>query len=186
MSWSLGEIQALTVKAARGAGRPWGVADEAGWAVRWLAAVGLPGVEVMAKVLTARSGPTCPLEIGMTCADTRDLRHAEGVMITHPLILLPFLGRLAGQDQTVLVEINGLNVHVAGDTTDAVGPLPEGTCLNLSLLPGTLPKRPRHFRIERISPDALTTLEDLAHRTYAPATEASRNSGAGAGLTDND
>ena len=35
-------------------------------------------------------------------------------------------------------------------------------------------------------PSAWAALTDLAHRTYAPATEESRRLGAGAGLSDND
>ena len=43
ISWSLGETAALVTKAARGAGMPWGLADETGLAVSWLqiAAFGL-------------------------------------------------------------------------------------------------------------------------------------------------
>ena len=36
------------------------------------------------------------------------------------------------------------------------------------------------------APEAWATLNRLAHRTYAPATEESRLKGAGAGLSDND
>ena len=36
MSWSLSEIGALATKAARGSGMDWGLADEAGYAVKWL------------------------------------------------------------------------------------------------------------------------------------------------------
>ena len=51
MSWSLGEVQALAVKAARGAGLSWGVAEEAGYAVRWLQANGAPGLTALANLL---------------------------------------------------------------------------------------------------------------------------------------
>ena len=42
MSWSLGEIGALATKAARGSGMDWGLADEAGYAVKWLQRRQLP------------------------------------------------------------------------------------------------------------------------------------------------
>lgn len=51
VSWSLGEIEALAIKAARGAGLTWGVAQEAGYAVRWLQASGAPGVAALANLL---------------------------------------------------------------------------------------------------------------------------------------
>ena len=47
------------------------------------------------------------------------------------------------------------------------------------------PVLPRRTEAD-VAPDDAARLETLAHRTYAPATEASRLSGAGSGLTDND
>ena len=47
VSLSLGELEALCRKAARGAGFDWGTAEEAGRAVRRLAGVGLPGAELL-------------------------------------------------------------------------------------------------------------------------------------------
>ena len=40
MSYSLNEFEALALKAARGAGLPWGLAEEAGKAVRILSSFG--------------------------------------------------------------------------------------------------------------------------------------------------
>ena len=51
MSWSLGEVRALAVKAARGSGLPWGLAEEAGFAVQWLEARGGPGVEALSQYI---------------------------------------------------------------------------------------------------------------------------------------
>ncbi|NND22495.1 MAG: DUF3726 domain-containing protein, partial [Silicimonas sp.] len=38
MSYSLNEVEATAKKAARGAGYPWGLAEEAAKATRWLCA----------------------------------------------------------------------------------------------------------------------------------------------------
>ena len=51
-NYSLGEIDSLARKATRGAGYSWGVAEEAGKAVRWLSAYGYPGAEILANYLT--------------------------------------------------------------------------------------------------------------------------------------
>jgi len=185
MSWSLGEIQALTTKAARGAGFPWGVADEAGWAVRWLASCGLPGAKAMAKVLENPDRDTCPLTLGIAVADAQQLDLLNGKSLTQPLIIMPFLGRAAGLDQ-VCVQIEDLTFNVAKNGTDLAYDLPKQAQLNVAKVPHGLQSTPRKHRIETIANDALATLQDLAQRTYAPATEASRISGAGAGLTDND
>ncbi|WP_172978117.1 DUF3726 domain-containing protein [Roseovarius sp. THAF27] len=37
MTWSLNEIEALARKPTRGAGYPWGLAEETGRAARWTA-----------------------------------------------------------------------------------------------------------------------------------------------------
>lgn len=185
MSWSLGEIQALTIKAARGAGYPWGVADEAGWAVRWLSSCGLPGADAIAKVLESPDGDTCPLTLGIAVADAQQLDLANGKTVAQPLIILPFLGRAAGADQ-VQAQIEDLIFNIAKNGTDLAKELPARARLNLSKVPHCLQATIRKHRIEILSADALAKLQGLAQRTYAPATEASRISGAGAGLTDND
>jgi hypothetical protein len=48
------------------------------------------------------------------------------------------------------------------------------------------PRRRPQTRVPEIAPEAFATLNELAARTYAPATDASRERGAGAGLSDND
>ena len=57
MLCSLNEIQALATKAARGAGLPWGVADEAGRASRWLEARGFAGLSALDGALDRLSAP---------------------------------------------------------------------------------------------------------------------------------
>lgn len=132
---SLGELQALATKAARGAGLSWGLAQEAGWAVRWLEARGLPGAAALAEALPD-GAPQIP--IGAALSDGA-LAAAPAEMVGHPL-LRPF-------------------------TEDA---------------PATQTRA-------QLTRDVMRVLNRYASRTYAPATEASRLSGAGTGgLTDND
>jgi hypothetical protein len=87
--YSLNEVDAAAKRAARGIGVPWGIAEEAGKAVRWLTAAGLPGAQALAALLTrldgrpyrgfcptaglglwaAGSGVLCPLATGASLAD---------------------------------------------------------------------------------------------------------------------
>ena len=53
---SLNEIDACTKKAARGAGMSWGLAEEAGKAVRWLARYNLPNIELIVPLLEQIAG----------------------------------------------------------------------------------------------------------------------------------
>ena len=48
---SLNEIESLALKAARGAGMSWGLAEEAAVAASWLAARSLPWAETLADLL---------------------------------------------------------------------------------------------------------------------------------------
>ena len=114
---SLNETEALARKAARGAGLPWGLAEETGKAVRWLALRRLPSLALLADHLEANdgrayaalapedeagvwrapSGRLCPLVVGCALLDRRhDLaggRTVETGPVAHPLLLLPAVAR---------------------------------------------------------------------------------------------
>lgn len=112
---SLGEIEAYGRRAARGTGMPWGLAEEAGKAARWLSARGLPGVDLLVRLLTANDGrpyesmapvidtrrwrspdgELCPICCGAALSDRlEDLAVGEEIFLTSlacPLLIVPFL-----------------------------------------------------------------------------------------------
>ena len=51
MDYSLNEYEALAFKAARGAGLAWGIAEEAGKAVRTLSSLGLESASILRECL---------------------------------------------------------------------------------------------------------------------------------------
>lgn len=196
MSWSLGETAALALKATRGAGLSWGLAEEAAGAVFWLHQRGLPGISALCGYLESRCVATtdddaaCPLVLGTALSDgTHAVPEQVGERIdlgtvSAPLLLLPF-----------------------------VATIPPGTCWLIApggddaatdkwhsgWLRGSAPCQLRHSTAAQIAhtragqtrlPDQFACCVDrltvFAHRTYAPATSQSRLAGAGAGLTDND
>lgn len=156
MTWSLNEIEALSRKAARGAGYSWGLADEAGRAVRWLEARGEPGATALLELLSWRDGKAypstvpgqasvCPIVAGTMLCDGVLLRdEIDGLPLHSPLLMQPFIAWLEGP----------------GETDPAAR--------------------------ANVPTDVAAALDAYATRTYAPATEASRLAGAGAGLSDND
>lgn len=139
--FTLNEIEATGIRAARGAGLDWGIAEEAGRAARWLAAHGLPGPELLSELLirtdgqdyvemapnalegvwTAPSGLLSPLIAGAALAD-----HAAFLASGHaielgntafPLLLLPYAKYCAlAVDATVELTWEGV---VAAVTPDA-------------------------------------------------------------------
>lgn len=114
MMFTLNEIEATGIRAARGAGLDWGIAEEAGRAARWLAGHRLPGPELLGDLLvrtegqdyvemapaalqgvwTAPSGLLNPLIAGAALAD-RAASLASGHVFelgntAFPLLLLPY------------------------------------------------------------------------------------------------
>ena len=117
MSWSLGETGALALKAARGAGMTWGLAEEASEAAVWLQARGLPGVSALCRYLNwyklhkslflkwtgilnvDNTQPYCPFIIGTAISDgaikipTKLNSKVSLGLIRQPLLLLPFVSK---------------------------------------------------------------------------------------------
>lgn len=182
MTWSLGELQALCIKATRGSGCCWGMADEAGWAVRWLSAAGLPGAEALAAWLRDRDG-ACPICVGTAVADAQSTDHLGPSPMGQPLLVLPFLSRLAkGGALKVSMGAGHATVWATGASVDGALSAVSSVSINEVTHFGTIE---RHARVT-VDAKAIAILQDFAARTYAPATDASREKGAGAGLTDND
>lgn len=129
---SRNEIVALGTKAARGAGMEWGLAEEAGTAAGWLAAMGLDGAGALLDQLqlaagkgwphicpvvargrwrSAGSDPICPIALGATLCDFADLpeglEDGDGLIIgpvSQPVLLLPFLAEIARR-KAILLEL---------------------------------------------------------------------------------
>ncbi len=215
MSHSLNETEALCRKAARGAGFSWGLADEAGRAARWLESHGIAGTAALADLLErndgrdyaelapltlapvwhAAGGRLCPVITGAALCD-QATAIAQGRIVTlgetsWPVLMMPFADAMSGLTQRG-VRISWDNVTVTVDAGRVrVDGLAHLTCEAADTIRCKVTDdRPRNSLPTRtratIRLDVLARLTALAARTYAPATEASRIAGAGAGLTDND
>ena len=115
MYGSLNEIQTIALKAARGAGLPWGLAEEAAGATRWLAARDLPGLASLAGLLEridssdstdlmpttgadvwqSKAGWLPGLHAGVAFVDLAGEIEQEGSLtlidVAEPLLFLPFV-----------------------------------------------------------------------------------------------
>ncbi len=211
---SLNEAQVMATKAASGAGRPWGLAQEAGLAMATLEAMRLPGAasllgllletdgepcEKLRPISTSGSilqgkGPMCPILMGTYYADSDGVdrrTHCELHCIRYPLLLLHFARlpwdsvKLEWQDTTVVSNFNEASVRGTG-LTATIG----DTVLISSSEPLNLPEcgSPHLYQPGPvdIADEIWESLSAFSHRTYVPASESSRLKGAGAGLTDND
>lgn len=216
-NYSLAEIDALSRKACRGAGYSWGLAEDAGKAIRWLTAYGLPGAETLAEFLpliqsdfTAyvpelkdtlsnnKSNQLCPIYCGAIINDQGHLL-LENRTLTFESMMFPLLslGQAAkiseAYEMPIGVSFGGANIVCTRESIKVIGNVDwrmqktNVTCQKTDadsisyseqLFPSPLSRD--------VSADAIKVLESFAHKTYAPATEASRIAGAGAGLSDND
>lgn len=214
MTWSLNELEAMSRKAARGCGLSWGLAEEAGWASRFLAAHGLPTPRLLADLLTqndgvpygdlvpdcgaepwvAPAGRLCPLIAGAALSDRlRALASGQTVRLgrcAFPVFLLPALAA-RDSEATLVATWEDVAVSVGPEGVRVEGPA-EALCLNetdgVTIMRGAAGMGQALSVQDRceMPGGAAEVLLRLAHRTYAPATEESRAAGAGAGLTDND
>lgn len=217
MRYSLYEIEVTCKRAARGAGMYWGLAEEAGKAVRWLSAQGMPGPKAFAALLKKNdhieyqsmipvlsdgvwqrdAGYLCPLIIGTALCDrVGEMATAQesiqiGPML-HPLLLLPFAAAISKitqceinvswSDAEFLVSENSISV------TDKANALTLETVETAYFMLSQNPMREPSACNQDYSVDTSTwvQLNTFAQRTFAPASEASRLTGAGAGLSDTD
>ena len=111
--------------------------------------------------------------------------------IREPVLMLPFIVK-RHNDQPMQVDLGDMSIHLSKD----------GVCspyLNTALLisqanctinhaTDTAAMAPYELtqRVPSFFFGCVTTLDEFAKKTYAPATEESRLAGAGAGLNDND
>ena len=189
---SLNEVEVMATKAANGAGRPWGLAQEAGMAAAALEAMGLPGARFLLSLLEATDGEValrgrCPVLEGAHLSDLGGREVPVSFEAMHqPMLLAPFVmqagvaAAISWPGCEVDVQADGLTVR--GEAVSPASPVN----VRIEASAGSVPSiRPKPGAVD-IAGEIWEALGRFAHRTYVPATEASRLKGAGAGLTDND
>jgi Protein of unknown function (DUF3726) len=210
---SRNEIESLALKASRGAGMSWGLAEEASIAAGWLAEHALPWAGTLAALLAQAhntsapqvEGPAitpsrpgtrlCPIVTGALLSDLGQSAAPLQIRdLLAPLWLVPFLASWAGP----LTRLSWGDVHlliaqdsVAGMATSGAATLASAFADRVTITPEPLGRMPASApRCASsgydVPDDAWRALQQLEHRTYVPASTQSRLAGAGAGLLDND
>ena len=208
MTWSISEIGALATKAARGSGLDWGLAEEAGYAVKWLQRRQLPGVMALCQYLSWRHGGNltnwpeetglhghyCPIAIGAAYGDGAFGDEAQFSRIKAPLLLIPFAA-IRMTEKPLEINIGSSRFYLAKDqiayTNNDTAILSDAGACRISIARASLPDVTITSvsdlpRVPSTATACVDVLECFAKNTYAPASEKSRLAGAGAGLNDND
>lgn len=206
---SLNEVESLTLKACRGAGMSWGMAEEAAQAARWLASRGYAWERSLVALLARRgeiSPPRvsahdmrpaaegtalCPIHAGAAMADL--LRAGESLTLRNalePMWLAPFAHRRAGQIHTATLTWGDGEMEAGAAaalllSADRLDWIRVELSAAHSLAAVADPAGGRSSGTP-IDPSAWAALEAWAARTYVAASLQSRLAGAGAGLSDND
>lgn len=204
MSFSLNEIESTAKKATRGAGYPWGLAEEAAKATRWLCARELDGCGILLEALqrmdgaelglhrpapggatwSAAGGAMCPLSAGAALADRAKFLISNSItlhLVCAPALVFPFAATASAiLDQPITLHWSTGTASVTVDNLALAGALPgEEESLTVAL-GGAIEAASRAATRATPDPAVWAALGALAHRTYAPATEESRLKGAGA------
>ena len=158
------EVEALALKAARGAGAPPAQAAAFGRAARHHLAADR-GEAALATALDALpGGAILDLPLALTrLMESASRGQARGTLPGDPALARSYAEALA----------------FGCDTAPSAG----GVSVTIDLAAPAAPVPPLRLALSTAFFDRLT---DLATRTMVPETEASRQAGAGAGLTDND
>ena len=201
---SLSEIETVSKRSSRAAGYSWGVAEEVAKNIRLLEIFSLPGIKnlnsffkkkkelrlenisLINKDNVANKNEYCPIIAGVNCLDQiRTLENLNEITfkkVSYPLLFLPFISRasevigkkifLKIDDREFLLNFNN-NIY-SNYTENQIIESSENIYLKI------LENR------DSFEEKEWNELYKLSEETFVEENESLKQSGAGAGLTDND
>ena len=201
---SLSEIDTVSKRASKAAGFSWGVAEEVGKNIRWLEMFGLPGIKnlnnffikkkdyhfenlnlIKANNKIVRS-QFCPIVAGISFLDQikslENLNEIKLEKIAYPLLFLPFVSRaseiigkrlfLKFDDNSFLLNFNS-NIFSNFIKSEIIS---LANIVSIKFLDNT----------DLFSDSEWDELYKLSKNTFVDESNSLKQSGAGAGLTEND
>ena len=201
---SLSEIDTTSKRASKAAGFSWGVAEEIGKSIRSLELFGLPGIinlnlylkkikknhpEKLNKIdkeNKPQNKELCPIYCGVAfldqCKQLENLVSIKFYNVNYPLLILPFISRAS--------EILGKKILVQFNNTSFL------TNFDKSILSKNIDEKVNPLANEisieflenknSFSDQDWNELYKLSEETFVEESDSLKQSGAGAGLTDND
>jgi len=201
---SLSEIETVSKRASRAAGFSWGVAEEVGKNIRILEMFGLPGIKNLNDYYKKKKemkfenlnlinsdnksvkSKVCPIVVGIKFLDQINTLEALNEInfekIAYPLLFLPFLSRSS--------EIIGKRLFVKFDDKEFL--LNFNNKIYSNFLKNEIIELAQNVSVKFINNMDLFTenewheLYRLSENTFVEESNALKQDGAGAGLTDND
>ena len=201
---SLSEIETAVKRASRAVGFSWGNSEEVGKCIRLLELFGLPGIKNLNQYYQEKktqkfenlnlinetnkpaSDTFCPIILGVSFLDQakslENYKKIEFHKIAYPLIFLSFLSRAS--------EIIGKSIYIKFDQNEIL--LNLNVNIHSNLFNKNFPMLANAIEVKFLdNQDSFTELEwnslyKLAENTFVEESESLKQSGAGAGLIDND
>ena len=201
---SLSEIETAAKRASRAAGFSWGNSEEIGKSIRQLELFGLQGIKNLNQyytdkknkefenlnLISEKNEPSleayCPIILGISFLDQiKSVENFETIKfekIAYPVIFLSFLSRAS--------EMSGKKIHAKFDQNEIL------LNLNVNIFSNgfnkDFSKHSNNIEVKFLdNQDNFTDTEwnslyKLAENTFVEESDSLKQSGAGAGLTDND
>ena len=201
---SFSEIDTTSKRASKAAGFSWGIAEEIGKSIRSLELFGLPGIinlnlylkkikknhpEKLNKIdkeNKPQNKELCPIYCGVAfldqCKQLENLVSIKFYNVNYPLLILPFISRAS--------EILGKKILVQFNNTSFL------TNFDKSILSKNIDEKVNPLTNEisieflenknSFSDQDWNELYKLSEETFVEESDSLKQSGAGAGLTDND
>tara|TARA_B100001093_G_scaffold382376_1_gene367928 strand:+ start:492 stop:1103 length:612 start_codon:yes stop_codon:yes gene_type:complete len=201
---SLSEIETIVKRASRASGYSWGVSEDVGKSIRILELFGLPGLKNLNQYFKDRENKKfenlnlisqnnlvsstfyCPIILGISFLDQiRSIDKLKKVTfknIAYPLIFLSFLSRASEIiGKKILIKIDkiefllnyNVNIFTNFFTKDLVY---DGKIVEVEIIDNQ----------DNFTENEWKELYKLSENTFVEETDGLKQSGAGAGLTDND
>jgi hypothetical protein len=201
---SLSEIDTVSKRASRAAGFDWGVAEEIGKNIRMLEMLGMPGIKNLNYYYRTRDKKNfeklslinqenktsklefCPITAGVSFLDqVRSLENLNEIKfqnIAFPILFLPFVSRAS--------EVVGKKIYLKIDNRDFL--LNYGSSIYSNSLNSGITILGNDITIKFL--ENMDSFEEkewkelykLSENTFVEENDSLKQSGAGAGLTDND
>jgi hypothetical protein len=201
---SLSEIDTTSKRASRAAGYSWGIAEEVGKNIRLLEMFGLPGIKNLndfykkkkeqrfenLNLISANNKTVkfefCPIICGTNFLDQikslENLKEIKFEKMAYPLLFLPFVSRAS--------EVIGKRLHLKLDDNNFLLNFNNNICSNF--FKNEIIKVANKASINFLENSNLFSENDwkelykLSENTFVEESDSLKQSGAGAGLTDND
>ena len=201
---SLSEIDTVSKRSSRAAGFDWGIAEEVGKNTRMLEMLGIPGIKNLNHYYKIRSKKNfekinlvnednkktqleyCPITAGVNFLDQvinlENLNEIKFKNIAYPLLFLPFVSRASEVvGKKILLKIDNRNFLLNYNNSIYSNSLNDGI---VSIGNNIVIKLMNN--IDSFKDNEWKELYKISESTFVEENDSLKQSGAGAGLTDND